>query len=399
MKRRLGFLVIILWGLWSSCTQIPLSAVSAQGLKNDIMYLCSAELKGRAVGSAEGKKAADYIAQEFKKAGLKSFDDAAGYLQTFQVQDKFLQNVVGYLPGTDTTLNEAVVIGAHYDHLGTDEKSGKIYYGADDNGSGVAALLALARVFANAPQLKRTVIFIAFDGEETGTLGSLYYTKKTLWKIDKTVFMVNLDTLGRYESQLYIMGGPSSPSLKTTLTELNKEKDNLTIFYSNLNQGSDQVNFWMAGVPAYFFFTGANADYHKTTDTPDKINFTGLEKITKLVYHFVEVVANLPERPEFKEIAKPVMPSTGKRPYVGTRPGFNESGDGVPIIGVNPDSPAEKAGLKVGDLITRFDGQPVKDLMAYSNLLKNKKAGDTVKFTIQREGQEMVVDVILGERD
>ncbi|MBI4834786.1 MAG: M20/M25/M40 family metallo-hydrolase [Planctomycetes bacterium] len=386
----------------------PANITGLDQLKKDMSFLCGDELAGRKAGSMENLKVALYIAGEFHKIGLETLKPQvateitpAVYLQTFDVKEKTLQNVVGCIWGSSKK-EEAVIIGAHYDHLGMDEKTNQIYYGADDNASGVVALLGVARqLHAMLEAPKRTIIFIAFDGEEStesgGMLGSSNYVKNPLWDLQKTRFMLNLDTIGRMTDKLYVFGGKTIPSLKDVLDKANRETK-LNLAYEEISSGSDQVAFWMARVPAYFFFSGANQDYHRPSDTSEKINYEGLEKITGLAGRFIMDIANLPEIEAFKEMPKIAMPSGKPRPYIGTQPGFDSKVKGVLIKGVNPGSPAEKSGLREGDVIIRIDGAEIKEIGDYQKVLMEKKVGDTIKMVVLRDGKETEISVTLEER-
>jgi hypothetical protein len=415
MKKVFVFLIVCL--ALFSCKQPPVSQttdkqaskISVQDqLKKDMVFLCGDDLAGRKAGSMENLKAALYIAGEFQKIGLETLRPQvataimpSSYLQSFEVKEKALQNVVGCIRGSSNK-DEAIIIGAHYDHLGIDEKTKQIYYGTDDNASGVAALLGIARQFnMTARPPKRTIIFIAFDGEEStesgGLLGSTNYVKNPLWDLKKTKFMLNLDTIGRMTDKLYIFGQQTIPSLKVVLDKANGETK-LNLVYGEVASGSDQVVFWQARIPAYFLFGGANQDYHRPSDTADKINYEGLEKITGLAGRFIMDVADLPELEAFKEMPKMANPSGKPRPYVGARPGFSADVKGVLIEGINPGSPAEKAGLKTGDVLIKIDGEEIKDLKDYQKVLVEKKVGDTIKMVVLRDGKETEISLTLEEK-
>ncbi|MFA5794153.1 MAG: M20/M25/M40 family metallo-hydrolase [Candidatus Brocadiia bacterium] len=401
-----------------------------KNLKEVEGYLTSDELSGRIAGSPEGKQASDFLVRQFKRLNLQSFNTekpffqpfkaqvlkffkdpqqvrtASPDLKAFSTQDANLQNVVGFLPGADGILkDEAVIIGAHYDHLGCDDQGG-IYRGADDNASGIAALLSLAAQFTqSSPKPKRTIIFIAFDGEEQGLLGSAYYTLHPLWPLDKTAFMINLDTIGRpVDNKLFVSGSVSSPALKDTLNQENESAGlKLNLSYGEVPGGGDHISFLLSKVPTYFFFTGAHRDYHKVTDMVDKINFPGLVQVIQLVYCFARDVSNQSLRPEFKELPSSAIPPTApnpnkKRVSLGMMPDFSGSDKGFLIGDVGQNSPAEKAGMKVGDIIVGMDDKTIKNLKDFSDFLNSRNPGDTVKITYLRGDKRYETQATFKER-
>lgn len=233
------------------------------------------------------------------------------------------QNVLGLIQGSNLSMkNEVMIVGAHYDHDG--EAYGQIWYGADDNGSGTAAILELAEAFGNgfsAPA--RSILLCAWAGEEKGLLGSRYYVHHPFFPLNRTVAMFQLDMIGRNEehgenksqqipeerpsentNSLNVLGTAFSPDLKAAISALNAQT-NLTLRFrydfgaEDLMRRSDQWSFLQRAIPAIFFFTGLHPDYHTPRDTPEKINYTKLEKITKLVYLTAFQVANSPTRPQY----------------------------------------------------------------------------------------------------
>jgi aminopeptidase YwaD len=325
-------------------------------------------------------------------------------------------NVIGVLPGSDPSLNtEALVIGAHYDHLGNGGASSlapgvtAMHPGADDNASGTAAVLELARRLAKERgTLKRSTLFIAFGAEEEGTLGSLHFTKHPTLAENKLVAMLNLDMVGRLsEDTLQVHGVGTSPAWKALLESANagpklklKEKE----------QGygpSDQTPFYAAGMPVLFFFTGMHTDYHRPSDTADKIDASGEERIVALVEHVAEGVLTADARPKFTAVAGEAKPSSGSptsiRASIGAVPDYSEeSGNGLKLSGVMPGSPGEKAGLKRGDVIVRFDSHPVANVYDYTYALGDRKPGDRVTLVVKRteDGatRELTIEVTLAAR-
>jgi aminopeptidase YwaD len=320
-------------------------------------------------------------------------------------------NVIGILPGTDPKLRqEAIVVGAHYDHLGrggegslAPDQIGAIHHGADDNASGTAVVLGLARAFAAAGGAPRTLVFIAFSGEEMGLLGSGHYVKHPVVPPDKTVLMVNLDMVGRLrDGRVYVGGVDSGNGLRSLVTDTaQRQGQGLSLeLRGDPFAPSDHVAFYTASAPVLFFFTGAHSDYHRPSDTWDKINGNGLHTVGDLVARVVSTVAAAPAPLAYVKVPAP----TGGRgggygPVFGVVPDFGTADrPGVRITGVRPGSPADKAGVQAGDVIVRFAGVDVKTLDDLTFALRARRAGDRVDVVVVRDGQERQVQAVLEER-
>ena len=319
-------------------------------------------------------------------------------------------NVVAILPGRDPELRrQAVVVGAHYDHLGrggfgslAPDRRGEIHNGADDNASGAAGLLELARVFAAQPRPRRSVVLAAFSGEEAGLAGSREYTAAPPIPIASTVAMVNLDMIGRLRGDtLLILGTETSPDFP----ELVKRAAESARLGVNLSQGafspSDQTSFLAQGVPVLFFFTGTHGEYHTPDDDAEHTDSEGEASVLRIVYETVRELADADARPTL--IAVPhrdlgdVGPGYG--PYLGTIPDFGgKPGAGVLIQGVRKGSPAEAAGLRAGDRIVEFDGVAVANLEEYAALLFGAHTGQRVMIVAERGGERIAVEAMLGQR-
>lgn len=294
MKNRLTLIITLLF----CCAGFPLSAqnIEIKKLKKHIYYLADDKLQGRATGSAELEKAAKYIEKEFKKYKLKPLG-TQGFRQPFEAKVRRVtvadsirkaENIIGFL---DNGAPYTIVIGAHYDHLGlgnfggTREPAhiGQIHNGADDNASGVAGLLELARYYSsNKVKEKYNLLFIAFSAEELGLIGSKYWTEHPTLPLDNIHWMLNMDMIGRYnpETGLAVIGYGTSSKFPTifenisTPIKINKSRDG--------NGGSDQTSFYRKHIPVLFFHTGGHDDYHKATDDADKINYEALKAILEL---------------------------------------------------------------------------------------------------------------------
>lgn len=318
-------------------------------------------------------------------------------------------NVAAYLPGET---DEYVVIGAHFDHLGLGEQSsmapdqaGKaVHPGADDNASGTAGLLELAAYFAGRPKQKCGILFLAFSGEELGLIGSNFYVNNPLLPLNKAVAMINMDMIGRIQNgRVYVGGTGTGDSLKNILEEA-KAGSPLQFDYSD--QGgygsSDHFSFVNKEVPVLFFFSGLHADYHKPSDTWDKINAAEAAQMLEVVARVAERLAGGEARPQYVKVQMPQQPamagSAGSGAWFGSVPDMGESKDGFRISDVMKGSPAEAAGLKGGDVIIEFDGKPISNLYDFTYALRMKKPGDVVVVKYRREGQVHETQATLRSR-
>jgi aminopeptidase YwaD len=323
---------------------------------------------------------------------------------------KVTANVLGLLEGSDPTLkNEIIVVGAHMDHLGMGgvhslDASGKpaIHHGADDNASGTAGVLALAEYFARrTPRPKRSILFMAFSGEELGLLGSMHYVKNPALPLDKTVAMVNMDMIGRMQNnRLTVIGTGTSPTWNGLIDELNGAAK----FDLGRNEGgfggSDHQSFYNAKIPVLFFFTGLHADYHRPSDTAEKINTTDTARVVSFVAQATERIAGLPERPAYQQTATAAAASPQRsvgRASLGTIPEYGGNVVGVLLGGVREGSPAEKAGLKAGDIIIQFGDRTIRNIEEYTAALGDAKPGDVVKIVVKRGNETVTVTATLGE--
>lgn len=307
-------------------------------------------------------------------------------------------NVLGVLVGSDPLLNkEFVVVGAHYDHLGLGgpgslepSPEGKIHHGADDNASGVSLLLELARALsAKRTELKRSVLFISFAAEEIGTLGSLHFTKNPTVPLDKIAAMVNLDMVGRLRNDSLDVHGTGTSSAWPAIVEKANQAAGLKLKFQKGGFGpSDHSPFYAAGRPVLFLFTGAHAEYHRPSDTADRINYAGQERILGFLQPVISEVASAPEPVPFTKVAGETQPQPGggrsRGVWVGTIPDFSEEKPGVRVSGTTPGSPAEKAGILAGDLLVKFAGKELRNLYDYTYALQDVKPGDKVIVEVKR---------------
>ena len=319
-------------------------------------------------------------------------------------------NVVGVLPGTDPRLaHEAVLVGAHYDHLGrggegslAPDQVGAVHPGADDNASGTAAVLGLARAFAAAGGAPRTLVFVLFAGEEMGLLGSTHYVKQPAHPLAATVLMLNLDMVGRpREGRLYVSGVDGGTGLRALVGSL-PAPDLTPVLGGDPFAPSDHTPFYAAGRPVLFFFTGAHPDYHRPSDTWEKIDAAGLAAVTAFAARVVSAVAATPTPPAWVKLdtpAAPIRARGGYGPFFGVIPEFGDTGTpGVRISGVRPGSPAERAGVHAGDVLVSFGGVAVKTLEDFTFALRGRRPGESVDFVVLRDGAEQALRAVLGER-
>jgi aminopeptidase YwaD len=320
-------------------------------------------------------------------------------------------NVIGYIEGNDPALkNEIIVVGAHYDHLGWggenslyEGKDKKIHHGADDNASGTSGVLEIAQKFsANKELLKRSILFICFSGEEEGLIGSSYFTNSSIFKKLNIATMINMDMIGRMENDKLIINGTGTSSLWINeLDELNK-KYNFSMSYIPDGYGSsDHSSFYSKNIPVLFFFTGIHPDYHKPSDTYDKINTVGEEKVLKYVYDLTFDISTIDNKIDFIKVVEnnERKHETGVvKVYVGTIPDFSSNEEGYKISGVREGSPADKGGITAGDLMIKFGNKEIKNIYDYTAALGEHKPDDEVEVTVKRNNETLILKIILGKK-
>lgn len=394
-------------------------------LLDDVRFLSDDRLQGRMTGSRGADSAAAYLARRFSQVGLQSA--AGGWFQSFTVgreapaareaQTGALvgKNVIGILPGRDPVLrNQAIILGAHYDHLGLGgfgsldpDSTGRVHNGADDNASGAATLIQVAARLAASPPA-RTVVFIAFSGEELGLLGSAYYVKHPIYPLASTLAMVNLDMVGRLRNgRLIVYGARSAKEFPALLDSLN--------WYAGFDlkaQGdgygpSDQSSFYAAKRPVLHIFTDLHEDYHRTTDDWQKVNYDGLKRVADFSLGLVTALANRRKPLTFLELPSPSVSQTTAGPaegspgygaYLGTVPDMTGAPGGVRLVGVRAGSPAEKAGLRGDDIITRIGSTETPDLQAMTDALRSYKPGEVVEIMVRRGATVTTLQATLGVR-
>jgi hypothetical protein len=326
---------------------------------------------------------------------------------------KTVHNVAGYLPGETS---EYIIVGAHYDHLGLGEQfsmapslAGTVHPGADDNASGTAGVIELARWFAAQPKQKRGILFLTFAGEELGLLGSSYYVNHPDLPLDRAVSMINLDMIGRVrEGKVYVGGMGTGTNLRATLEPVLARYPLHIDFSDTTGYGSsDHTSFTTKQVPVLFFFSGLHGDYHKPSDTWDKIDAPDTAKLLDLIAEVATELCAEAERPQFVRVKEPENPHAGPMvgsagsgygPEFGSVPDFTEIPNGVRFADIRAGTPAAQAGLKAGDILVEFDGKPIGNLYDFTYALRSKKPGDMVIVKVLRGTETVTASVLLRER-
>jgi aminopeptidase YwaD len=322
-----------------------------------------------------------------------------------------VNNVLAYLPGKT---DEYIIIGAHYDHLGygnvdslAPSQIGQIHPGADDNASGTAGVLELARLLApQKGQLQRGILFADFAGEELGLLGSAEWVKEPTLPLDKAVAMINMDMIGRIKDEKVFVGGTGTGATFKDLLDEEKSKFPFHVEYSASGYGaSDHTSFVGKQIPVLFFFSGLHSDYHKPSDTWDKINAPDAAKLLDFIDDIALRIDSANERVAFVTV-KEDQPGGqfasggggGYGPYFGSIPDFGQEENGVKFSDVRPGSPAAKAGFKAGDVLVQFGDKPIHNLYDFTDALRRSKVGDVVDVQVLRDGKPVSASVKLEQR-
>ncbi len=395
-------------------------AQSAQErILGDLRYLAADAREGRGVGTAGLDSAASYVARQFETAGLQPAG-SDGFFQPFTIDPTApavahsglggaaVKNVVGLIPGRGSLAGQAVVLGAHYDHLGLGgpgsldpDSVGVVHNGADDNASGTVALIETARILnRRAAADMRAIVFVAFTAEELGVIGSDYYVKHPSVADDSTYAMLNFDMVGRLRDDKLITGGTGSA------TELPQLLDSVNAGYgftlSTMEDpwgSSDHTSFYAAGIPVIHFLTDTHEDYHRTTDDWEKINVSGIERVAMYAADLAWSFATSSTRLTYVDVPQPVMATSGGAgAWLGTIPDMSSSPGGVRLTGVREGGPAQQAGIRAGDIIVQIGDFEVKDLYGMTDALRQYKPGDVATVTVVRDGEHIEMPVTFGKR-
>ena len=342
-----------------------------------------------------------------KKPDSFEFKNASAEIETGVVEKTGTgHNAAAILEGNDPLLkNEYIVFGAHYDHLGWGQTGSlyrgadnAIHNGADDYASGTAGVLEIAEKFASLRNNKRSIIFIAFSGEELGILGSTAFVNNPPFPLDKISSMINMDMIGRLNNDnvLNVIGTGTAQEFKSILNKRNKYGFSLSMTDDGMG-GSDHQAFTNKKIPVLAFFTAMHQEYHKPTDKIELINSPGEEKVLSYIFDISTSLDSIGNKIQFVQVQTKAAarPSGGSKVYVGTVPEFGYKGTGFKLSGVSDNSPAQKAGLKAGDIMIKFGKKDVKDIYDYMYSMNEFNPGDVVDVTVLRDGKELTVKIKL----
>ena len=441
LPRGRGMLAAAVVVLLAACRSAPYAPVSARAdsaaVLRDVTYLASDALEGRGTGTAGNDSAAAYIGRRFQQLSLLPLGpagtgigtppsasdrhDAVRYFQSFLARPAAAahaglpasmraQNVVAFLPGSDPAVrDEYIVVGAHYDHLGhgafgaADPSAGTaIRNGADDNASGTAAVLELARLLAARPT-RRSVIFALFSGEELGLLGSSHFVAQPPVPLARVRAMLNFDMVGRLRDDKLIVYGVATATELPAIVDSAVAGTGLVVRAIGDGFGpSDHSSFYGKDIPVLHFFTDLHDDYHRATDDVPLVNAGGIARVVQVAERVVREIADRPGALTFVRSAAPagtMSSRQGSNVYLGSVPDM-AAGDveGLRLSGVRAGSPADQGGLRAGDVVVELGGRPVKDIYTYTDALYANQPGDTVRIVVLRGTERLTFTVTLGRR-
>jgi Zn-dependent M28 family amino/carboxypeptidase len=381
-----------------------------ESFKKDVEYLASEKLEGRFPGTNGEQLAANYIAEKFEKFGLTKLTDS--YFQSFNFtlpsspheEVKFNQdtdtkinakNIIAFI---DNKKKNTVIIGAHYDHIGyggqysLDRGINEIHNGADDNASGTAMLLSLAKQLNNKNDLENNYLFIAFSAEELGLIGSRYFVNSDVFKKESINFMINLDMVGRLnaEKELSIFGVGTSSIFKQVVNSMN---NNFKLKIIEDGTGpSDHTSFYNKDIPVLFFHTGSHENYHRPSDDVNLINYKGMSEISNYIIDIIDELETY-NKLEFKETISNQPTVARFNVSLRVMPDYVFEGDGMKASQIIKGGPADDAGLIDGDVIIMLGENEVKDVYDYMNSLSKFEKGDFTKVIVLRSGKKLEFEV------
>jgi hypothetical protein len=420
MKTTVSLLVLAAAGATALTAQTA-SSDRARRIADDIRYLASDALQGRKVCGSGNDSAAAYIARELARLSLMPRGDGASYFQRWAVGNTTAtrqagvancatRNVVAALPGRGALAGQVVILGAHFDHLGTgpfgsaSRDSGVIHNGADDNASGTAALLEVARLLAEVRDRgpRRTVVLGWWNGEEEGALGSAYFAEHMSTPRESVTAYLNFDMVGRLrDGRLLALGARTAVEWPALLDSANATL-RLDLRASGDGWGpSDHASFTAKGIPVLHFFTDLHEDYHRPGDDAERINADGIAQVADLGADLAQRLARRPDRLTYVDVPRPapVAAASGRpRPSLGTIPDMSDEPGGVRLSGVRSGSPADSAGLRAGDILIGLGAHPIANLEDFQNALMAHAAGDRVEVRFRRGTETRSVMVTLGGR-
>jgi len=400
---------------WAAGGSVEAAAgsISAAELTQIVSFLAHPDFEGREAGTPAAQKAAAWIREQLAQLEIPPAGVESDYFQPFG--DGFC-NVLGILPGDHPELaGQVIVVGAHFDHIGFGRKreDGQVRPGADDNATGVAAVLELAEAFRQfAPACRRSLLFAFWDAEEKGLLGSKHWVNNPTVPFESVVVALNFDMIGRLrEDRLHLVGARSGIGWRR-LFVLQNPGDLHLVFSWDIHPDSDHIPFFNAGIPSVMFHTGLHEDYHKPTDTADRIYYAGMERIVRYAFLVIYDLANREEIPRYRPEAKKEKPpewSAEIVPRLGVRcQATAENGRWVEIVEVLPGTPAEQAGIRAGDRVVRVDSREHpgwEDFVAsvtaaekeLTLVVQPQAQGDPREVTVSLAGPPMPFGLILGK--
>ncbi len=413
MKILYSLPLVLLFACNSTKTEDTIIEPSIQDeLFNDISFLASDSLEGREIGTQGEIIAADYIAKRFTEIGLSPKGDNETYFQEFSRKTKAHphdtafsgkevtgRNVLGFI---DNKKPNTIVIGAHYDHLGLGDEGSlhaahgdaekAIHNGADDNASGIAAMLQIATEL-KSKELENNVLFIAFTGEEKGLWGSNYFVKNATIDVGSVNFMVNMDMVGRLDTnrKLAVYGVGTSSAFIPTIETIKEPQ--FSFKYDSSGVGpSDHTSFYLADIPVIHFFTGQHSEYHKPTDDTELINFEGLEDVSVFITKLVTEL-DKKEKLDFQKTKEKDNKARSFKVTLGVIPDYMFDEKGMRIDGTKEDRPAAKAGIIKGDIVIKMGDKTINSMGDYMDALGIFEPKQTIDVVVKREDKEVTTSV------
>lgn len=407
--KNINLLLLAFFFLLVSCAgpKLALNDDAIVDIKEDVEFLSSDKLEGRETGTPGEAKAAAYIVKRFNEIGVTPKGED-GFFQIFSRKmpsnphedasaadpEIKVKNVVGYL---NKGAKHTVVVGGHYDHLGYGAEGSlytgpaEIHNGADDNASGIAAMLAIASHYADNPA-PFNILFIAFSGEEKGLWGSNYYAKNPTIDLADVSFMLNMDMVGRLndERKLAVNGVGTSPLWDDLLEDIKAPKFHIVTSESGIGP-SDHTSFYLQDLPVLHFFTGQHEDYHKPSDDAHLVNYKGIKDISNYLIEIIDDAEG--NKLDFTKTKDESQETPDFKVTLGVIPDYLFDGEGMRIDGVKEERPAANAGMEKGDIVVKMGEFEVKDMMSYMKCLSKFTPGETAPVTIIRGGKEIVKQV------